>query len=295
MNLIPAKTIISRTSQPECWFGSIYNMNIYRGCSHGCIYCDSRSDCYQVEHFDEIAAKENALGIIEKELRSKRKKGIVGTGAMSDPYNPQEREYRLTRGALELMNRYRFGVNIISKSDLVVRDLDLFRQINQHSPVGIGITITIADDGLAGRIEAAAPASSKRFTAVKNLTDNGIYAGILMTPILPYISDTVENILALVRLAAENGAGFIYPAFGMTLREGQREYFYRALDKLHPGLKQKYIKVFGNSYQCLSPDHSELDQLFRRECERRSIVYQMPDIIQGIYSSVGVRQLNLEL
>ena len=295
MNLIPAKTISGRTSHPECWFGSTYNMNIYRGCSHGCIYCDSRSDCYQVEHFEEIAAKENALGIIQKELESKRKKGVIGSGAMSDPYNTREKEHRLTRGALELIEQYGFGVNIITKSDLVLRDLDCFRRINLHAPVGIGITITIADDELAGRIEPGAPSSSRRFAAIKNLTAQGIYAGILMTPLLPFISDSAENVLSMVRVASENGARFIYPAFGMTLRSGQREYFYSCLDRLYPGLKLKYMKIFGDSYQCISPAHQRLDELFRRECERYGITYRMPDIIQGIYGSTGVRQLSLGL
>lgn len=293
ISFIFAKTIISHTAHPETWFGNTYNMNIYRGCCHGCIYCDSRSECYHVENFDEIVAKENALAIIEKELKSKRKKGLIGTGAMSDPYNPQEAEYRFTEGALQLIDRYRFGVNIITKSDLVVRDIDLLKRINLHAPVGIGITITMADDDLVSRIEPVAPMSSRRFAAIRNLTDHEIYAGILMTPILPFISDNVKNILTIVRLAAENGAKFIYPSFGMTLRDGQREYFYRALDKLYPGMKQKYIKNFGNSYQCLSPGHQNLYKIFRRECEYWGIAYRMPDIIQGIHYSAGGRQLKL--
>lgn len=293
MRLIPAKNIISRTTHPETWFGTVYNMNIYRGCCHGCIYCDSRSDCYKIENFDEIVAKENALAIIERELSGKRKKAFIGTGAMSDPYNPQEVEHRLTKGALQLINRYSFGVNIITKSDMVVRDIDLLKKINLHSPVGIGITITIADDDLASRIEPGAPVSSRRFSAIHKLTEQGIYAGILMTPILPFISDTPENILTIVKLAAENGARFIYPSMGMTLRDGQREYFYGALDKLWPGFQWKYIKAFGNSYQCLSPNHQKLYPLFQRECEHWGIAYRMPDIIQGIYNSAGGRQLEL--
>jgi DNA repair photolyase len=156
---------------------------------------------------------------------------------MSDPYNPKEAEYKFTEWALRLIDCYGFGVNIITKSDLVIRDIDLLKKINLHSPVGIGITITATNDELARRIEPSAPASSRRFAALKNLNSNGIYAGILMTPILPFISDTLENISAIVKLAAENGARFIYPSLGMTLRDGQREYFYRALDNLYPGLK----------------------------------------------------------
>lgn len=295
MKYIPAKTIITHNKNPESWFGSLYNMNIYRGCSHGCIYCDSRSNYYQVDNFDEVAVKENALGIIEKELRSKRKKGIVGTGAMSDPYNPLEKENRLTRGVLELIDKYDFGVNITTKSDLIVRDIDVLKQINEHSPVGIGITVTAADDGLSARIEPAVPASSKRLAAIKNLAENGIYTGILMMPILPFISDSGENILSLVRLASENGARFIYPWFGMTLRQGQREYFYRALDKLYPGLTLKYTKAFGDSYQCACPEHKKLWELFSRKCGRYGIVYRMPDIVKGIYAGVKMNQMELLL
>jgi DNA repair photolyase len=295
IQLIPAKTIISRTSHPESWFGNTYNMNLYRGCNHGCIYCDSRSDCYQVENFDEIVAKENAFAIIEKELRCKRKRGVIGTGAMSDPYNFKEKGQCLTQGALQLIDRYGFGVNIITKSDLIVRDLDLLKSINEQAPVGVGITITIADDDLARRIEPGAPAASRRFAAIKSLSDKGIYAGILMMPILPFISDDIGNILTMVRSAAENGARFIYPLFGMTLRDGQREYFYQELDRLYPGLKLKYQKLFGNCYQCMSPDQEKLAELFYRECEHQGIIYRMPEIIQGIYNSAGRRQLNLEL
>lgn len=293
MKYISAKTIISHVKKPDMWFGNQFNMNIYRGCSHGCIYCDSRSDCYRVENFGEVAAKENALAIIERELKGKRKKGVVGTGAMSDPYNPMEKEHRLTRGAMELIHKYGFGIHIVTKSDLVVRDIDLLNAISSHSPAAVGITITAAEDSLSGKIEPGAPASSERFSAIKKLTDSNIYAGILMMPILPFILDSEENILAIVEKAAEAGAKYICPAFGMTLRQGQREYFYRALDRLYPGLKGKYTAIFGDSYQCSSPGHKKLWEFFRRGCERHGIVYKMPDIIKGIRGSVRMDQISL--
>ncbi|TCL68582.1 DNA repair photolyase [Hydrogenispora ethanolica] len=281
MKTIPTKSILAPFKNPESWFGKRYNMNLYRGCTHGCIYCDSRSDCYRIPDFDELAVKEGALAILEKELRSKREKGIVGMGAMSDPYNPLEKQLMLTGKSLELLDKHGFGVHIPTKSDLVTRDIPILQSIARHSPVSIGITITASEDGLAGMIEPAAPSSSRRFAALQELARHGIYAGILMMPILPFISDQPENILTLVRTAAECGARYIFPWFGLTLRPGQREFFYRALDRHYPGLKERYQATYGNAYECLSPDHRRLWRMFTRECQSRDIRYRMPDIIEG--------------
>jgi DNA repair photolyase len=178
MEYISAKTIVTRTKS-TAWFGTEYNMNIYKGCCHGCIYCDSRSDCYHVGDFDRVRTKENALAIIRDDLRRKTKTGVVSTGAMSDPYNPFEEELQLTRHALELINAYHFGVAIDTKSPLVTRDIDVFKEIKEHSPVLVKITITSADDGLCQKIEPNVAVSSERFKAVKELSDNGIYCGVL--------------------------------------------------------------------------------------------------------------------
>ncbi|MBU5439021.1 radical SAM protein [Tissierella sp. MSJ-40] len=293
MKYIAAKNIIIPKKDPSRWFGINYNMNIYRGCSHNCIYCDSRSECYQINNFNEIVAKEDALLIIERELKSKRKTGIVGTGAMSDPYNPMERKHRLTKGALELINKYGFGINIITKSDLIVRDIDLLRKINIHSPVCIGITITAANDELSSKIEPDSPRSSERFLAIKELSDHRIYTGVLMMPILPFISDSEENIISIVRKGVECGAKFIYPWFGVTLRLGQREYFYNELDKEFPGIKERYKKSYGNSYECLSHNHKKLWELFIRECNNYRIDYKMSDIIKNYKQNVQIKQMSL--
>lgn len=254
-------------------------MNIYKGCSHGCIYCDSRSECYRVENFDEIRAKENALALIERELKSKRRKGVIGTGAMSDPYNPHEKELRLTRGALELINKFRFGIAIATKSALITRDIDLLRQIQSHSPVLVKITVTAADDDLCRKIETNVNPASQRFDALKELTGQGIFAGILLMPVLPFIEDTEENICRIIQLAKENNAAFIYPAFGVTLRQNQRAWFYKKLDQHFPGIKQKYIKQFGSTYECHSPNADQLQHLLQSECEKYSILCKMEDII----------------
>jgi len=293
MKLIPAKTIISGYTNSDNWFGNNYNMNIYKGCCHGCIYCDSRSECYRIENFDEVRAKENALSIIAQELKSKRRTGVIGTGAMSDPYNPFEKEYRLTRGALELINTYRFGVSLATKSDLVTRDIDVLKLIKRHSPVLIKITITTASDVLCRKIEPHVARSSKRFAAIRELSDNGIFTGILLMPVLPFLEDNDKNISKIIRLAHENGAKFIYPAFGVTLRQNQRAWYYSKLDEYFPALKEKYINQFGNAYECRSPKAKALWRLFQKECDRLGILYKMEDIINGYKQGYGDNQLSL--
>ena len=293
MEFIPAKTIISGFTADNSWFGINYNMNIYKGCSHGCIYCDSRSECYRVKNFDQVRAKENALTIIARELKSKRRTGVIGTGAMSDPYNPFEKEYHLTRGALELINKHRFGVSIATKSDLITRDLDVLKAIQVHSPVLIKITITTYDDELCKKIEPNVAVSSKRFAAINELSNHGIFTGILLMPVLPFLEDNEENIKEIVRFAYESGAKFIYPAFGVTLRQNQRAWFYKKLDEKFPDLKQKYIKRYGNAYQCRSPKAKALWQVFRKECDKYGILYKMEDIINGYKQGYGEKQLSL--
>ncbi|KUO73068.1 MAG: radical SAM protein [Clostridia bacterium BRH_c25] len=293
MKYIPAKTIISGYSANNSWFGNNYNMNIYKGCCHGCIYCDSRSECYHVENFDEVRAKENALAIIERELRSKRRTGVVGTGAMSDPYNIFEKEYQLTRGALSLINNYRFGISIATKSDLVTRDIAILKEIQAHSPVLIKITITTCNDELCKKLEPNVAVSSKRFAALKELSGQGIFAGILLMPMLPFLEDNEENIRGIIHFAHENGAKFIYPAFGVTLRQNQRDWYYKKLDELFPNIKQKYIKQFGNAYECHSPKAKVLWQLFRKECDGHGILYRMEDIIKAYKQGYGYSQLSL--
>ncbi|MFZ5969137.1 MAG: SPL family radical SAM protein [Bacillota bacterium] len=293
MNLIPAKTIISRTPHNDGWFGYDYNMNIYKGCCHGCIYCDSRSVCYGIENFDEVKAKENALAIIERELKSKRKTGVIGTGAMGDPYNPFEVEHKLTRGALELIHKYGFGVNMLTKSPLVTRDIDLYERIAAHSPVCVKLTITTFDDDLCKKIEQNVEATSKRFEAIKELSKAGLFTGILIMPLLPFINDTEENLVSIVQVAVEAGAKFIYPAFGVTLRQNQRDYFYQQLDRLFPEMKQNYIKTFGYSYQCVSPNAKRLWQVFIPLCHKYGILYKMQDIISAYKQGYGDKQISL--
>lgn len=281
MENIPAKTIITKSKAPDYWFGLDYNMNIYKGCSHGCIYCDSRSECYRVKDFGTVKPKENALLIIEKELKAKRMKGVVGTGAMTDPYNPLEKKLQLSRDALQLIKKYGFGVGITTKSDLVIRDIDVLTEIKKENDVIVNMTVTAADDDLSKKIEPHVATSGERFAAIKKLSEAGIFAGILLMPVLPFIEDNKENIGGIIRKAKEAGAKYIYAAFGVTQRAGQREYFHKKLDETFPGMKEKYEKTFGDKYNCESPHAKELYTFFKEECLKHGLLYKMADIIKA--------------
>lgn len=290
MEFIEAKTILQKQTHGEEWFGTDYNMNLYKGCCHKCIYCDSRSNCYQVEDFDRVRAKKNEIEILNQELKSKRKKGVIGIGAMSDTYNPFEKEYQITRKALELILYYNFGVSIETKSDLIVRDIDLFKKINQKADVILKFTITSADDILSRKIEPNVCVSSKRLKAMKQLSEEGLFVGTLLTPIIPFITDSEENIKEVIRLSAENGAKFVYSMGGVTLRENQREYFYQELDKSFPSLKEKYIRTFGNNYFCY-PLNKNLKRVFKEECNKYGLLYKMKDIIKAYKKNDEIEQL----
>ncbi len=294
MDTISAKTILTSKKDPS-WFGTEYNMNLYKGCCHGCIYCDSRSDCYQISDFDTVRAKENALTILATELHSKIKTGVIGTGSMSDPYNPYEAVHHLTGRALELVDQYGFGIAIATKSNLITRDIVTLKKIKAHSPVLCKITITCAEDELSSKIEPQVCVSSERFQAVKALSDAGIFTGILMMPLLPYLTDTEENVVQLIHRAKECGARFIYPLFGLSLRAGQREYLYDKLTELFPDkkLKDAYIRLYGANYVCRSPREKELHQIFASECSRLGILYRMDDIIHAYRLDYEYRQFSL--
>ena len=293
MEYIKAKTIVTRAKESSNWFGMDYNMNIYRGCCHGCIYCDSRSDCYRVPDFDTVKAKENALQIIRDDLARKVKKGVVATGAMSDPYNPFEKELQLTRHAMELLSAYGFGTLVMTKSPLVTRDTDIFSEMSEQNAVAIAMTVTTADDSLAKIIEPNVAVSSERFNAIAELSAKGICTGILLMPVLPFIEDTEENIVAIVDKAYESGAKFIYPAMGVTLRANQREYFYDKLDIHFTGIKEQYIKTYGNKYSATSKDAKRLWGVFEGRCNKYGIVYKMSDIIRTYKTGKAPLQLGL--
>jgi len=290
---VPAKTIVQRTKGG--WFGADYNMNIYRGCSHGCIYCDSRSLCYRNVDFDIEKAKENALQIIRDELRRKVISGIITTGSMSDCYNRAERDLKLMRHTLELINAFGFGVAVLTKSDLVTRDIDVLQDIKTHSPISVNITITTASDEVCKKVEPNVSTTSERFDAMRKLAQSGIFCGTMLMPLLPFINDTEENIIQIARRTKEAGGRFVYPDFGMTLRQGNREYYYDQLDKYFPGIKEKYIKQFGTRYHCPSPISRKLAAVFRAECERLGLLYDMKAITMHMKAGYENRQLMLDI
>lgn len=294
METIPAKSIVNRTKDPS-WFGTEYNMNIYRGCCYGCIYCDSRSDCYHNENFDRVKAKADALRIIRDDLESKVKLGVVGTGSMSDPYTPFEKELQLTRRALTLLEAYGFGVAIATKSDLIVRDIDVLASINRTMPAICKLTLTTCDDALAAKVEPRAPSPSRRLAAMERLSAAGLFAGVLMMPILPFLEDSPENVRDIVNRAADAGARFVYPALGVTCRAGQREYFYQRLERNFPGqgLSERYRRRYGDRYQCASPKARALWEVFRETCDRRGLLYSMGRIVTASRRGHETDQLSL--
>ena len=250
-------------------------MNLYRGCTHGCIYCDSRSNCYQMNHeFEDIEVKENAIELLENTLRRKRKRCMIGTGSMSDPYMPLEAQLEYTRKALLLIEKYGFGATLITKSDRVLRDLDILKHINQKTKAVVQMTLTTADEALCKLIEPNVSTTKQRFEALKILRDNNIPTVVWLCPVLPYINDTEDNIRRILDMCvAAKVRGIICFGMGLTLREGNREYFCRQLDKSFPGLKERYIREYGNQYVINSPKSAELMRLFHRTCEQNGIMH----------------------
>jgi DNA repair photolyase len=285
---IQAKTLLSRVKSPDAWFGVVYNMNLYRGCEHHCVYCDSRSECYQIADFDgELLVKVNAIELLCQELAGKRLRGTIGTGSMQDPYTPAEDKLNMTGRALDVIAHYRYPVHIITKSDLVLRDLERLVEINRiHASVCF--TVTTADDAMARKIEPAAPAPSRRFRAARILSQRGVQVGITMMPILPFIEDTVENVAQIVECAAKAGASYIVPWFGMSLRNRQREHYYRALDRLFPGVRQRYEQRFGDQYSCPCPNASSLSEVFHKLRKQYGLATDVRP-----YQPVGAEQLSL--
>lgn len=253
-------------------------MNLYRGCSHGCIYCDSRSRCYQMDHdFEDIEVKSNGLELLEDALRRKRNKCMIGTGSMSDPYIPLEKELCYTRSALELIRRYRFGATLITKSDLVLRDLDLLQEIHRQTRAVVQMTLTTWDDALCKIVEPGVCPTSRRFQVLKEFQKAGIPTVVWLTPILPYINDTMANLQALLECCVDAGVrGVLWFGAGVTLRDGNREYFYQQLDRQFPGMKEQYRKEFGNSYVAASRNDRQLSAMVKDTCGRYGILSE-PD------------------
>ena len=267
MHFVNAKGILTGS-------GSYFGMNIYRGCTHGCIYCDSRSRCYQFTHsFEDIEVKQNAPELLEKALKAKRKKCMIGTGAMSDPYMHCEENLRLTRRCLEIILDNGFGVAIQTKSDRILRDIDLLSEINKYAKCVVQMTLTTYDDDLCRILEPNVCNTKRRIEVLEEMRKNDIPTIVWLTPILPFINDTEDNITAILNECVRVGVkGIIDFGMGLTLRDGDREYYYAALDKHFPGMKELYIRRYGNAYELPSPNAKELMGLFQRICKDNGIL-----------------------
>ena len=295
MQTVKTKSLLLPKNAKQTLLGETraFTLNIYRGCTHGCIYCDSRSDCYHVEDFDTIRPKERVLEILELELKSKRRSGIANTGSMTDPYNPLEAELQLTRKSLELFKKHSFGASLITKSASVIRDIDLFQDIHSANPFHLLMTITTPKDTLSTKIEPYVSSSSQRFKALKELHAAGLYTGIFLSPLLPFITDSPDDLQELLELAAESGVTYIIAFFGVTLRAGSREFFYRNLDKSFPGLKERYQQTYGLDYSCSIPNASLLYEQFYSTCRKLGIMTNYTQIREKIFTHWANEQFTL--
>lgn len=270
MHYVTAKSILSAKN----------GMNLYRGCTHGCIYCDSRSEVYNMNHdFEDVEVKENSIELLKKELL-KRPKAMIGTGAMTDPYIPAEKHLMYVRKSLELIDRYGFGFTCITKSDLVLRDLDLLKKINDKTKVVVQMTLTTADDDLCRILEPNVCPTSRRVEVLEELKDAGIPTVVWLCPILPYINDNLENIRGILDYSIDADVkGILCFNMGLTLRDGNRQYFYKKLDEHFPGLKERYIKEFGDSYAIPSPNNNELMKYFKNRTSKAGIMNDTYEIL----------------
>ncbi len=285
MHMVQAKGILSAKN----------GMNIYRGCTHGCIYCDARSDCYNMTHaFEDIEVKQNAPQLLEQALKAKRRRCMIGTGAMSDPYLHAEKELRLTRSCLELIERYGFGLAIQTKSDLIMRDIDLIDSINRRAKAVIQMTLTTADEDLCRIAEPNVCTTKRRFEVLCEMHERGIHTVVWLSPLLPYINDTPENVAAIVDMAGKAGCmGIICFDMGLTLRSGDREHYYSALARHFPGLRERYIREYGDAYMLTSPNAAKLWRVFVTECRSRGIEYRTDAVFDFMRRFEESEQLTL--
>ena len=284
MHFIESKSILSPNN----------GMNLYRGCQHGCIYCDSRSRCYHLNHrFEDVAVKANGVELLELALKRKRRPCMIGTGSMSDPYTPIEGELLMTRRALEVIERYGCGISILTKSDLVLRDLDILSRIHRRSKAVVQMTLTTMDEGLCKLIEPGVCTTARRLAVLKECQKLGIPTVVWLCPILPWLNDTQENIRGIVEGCADAGVkGIVCFGMGVTLRDGSREHYYTQLDRKFPGLKERTIRTYGSAYELRSAHHRELEALFHRLCAKNGIWHDNDQIFQWLSRLEEPQQLS---
>lgn len=292
---VPFKRLLTPGRSDERYsFRSDFTLNLYHGCNHGCAYCDTRSVCYGIANFDQVRVKAGALPALDAELRGKKRAGVVSMGAATDAYNALEAKLQVTRGALQLLLRYGFGVVMATKSALIARDADVLAAIARQRYSCIAFSITTADAALAALLEPGAPPPAERFAAMGGLAQAGVPTGLWLNPMLPFLTDTRENIHALLESTAAAGGRFAICHFGVTLREGDREYFYQTLER-HPslaGVKAKYVNAFGLAYMCPSPHAEALAAYFAQECRRLGLLDSFP-ALNAALATVEPQQMRL--
>ena len=284
MHTVIAKGILSKNN----------GMNIYRGCTHGCIYCDSRSKCYNINHvFEDIEVKINAPALLEESLKRKRKKCMISTGAMTDPYIHLEEKLCTTRKCLEIIDKYGFGLNILTKSNRILRDLEILKSINNKAKCVVQMTLTTYDEELCKILEPNVSTTKERFEALKIMRDNEIPTVVWLSPLLPHINDTEENIRGILDYCIEAKVkGIMVFGIGLTLREGNREYFYKNLDKHFSGMKERYIEEFGNSYQIDSKNHNRFMEIIRETCQRHNIIFGVDEVFNYLRTFEDKNEVN---
>jgi len=285
MHLKEAKSILSASN----------GMNISRGCTHGCIYCDSRSKCYHIDHdFEDVQIKSNAPLLLEDALKRKRNKCMIGTGAMSDPYINIPENLDNIRSCLKIIDKYDCGIAIQTKSDLILRDLEILKSINKKAKCIVQTTFTTFDEELCKKIESNVCSTKSRYEMLKVMQENGIQTIVWFCPFLPFLNDTEENLRGLLDYCVDAGVyGIIFWGIGMTLREGNREYYYQKLDEHFPGLKDVYHKKYGYKYEVTSDNNDKLVKLLRETCDKRGIICGVDNIFKYMGTFEEKKQMEL--
>jgi len=254
---VTAKSILRKNKKIESWFLTAYGMNLYRGCQHNCVYCDGRSEKYQVEgeFGEEVIVKINAIELLRRELDIRRKRapfklGYVGVGGgVGDSYQPVEKKYELTRKTLYILYEKKFPVHVLTKSTLVKRDIDIIKKINSQNRAIVSMSFSSADDKISSVFEPGVPCPSERLETIRFFKNEGIACGMYLMPVIPFITDSPKQIENTVKKAKESGVDFIIFS-GMTLKDGrQKDYFINTLQKSYPDLIVEYNNIYrGNKW-----------------------------------------------
>src|SRR4030043_1094809 len=283
---IKAKSILLKHGKIDSWFVSRYGMNLYRGCTHSCVYCDGRSERYRVEGVfgEDVAVKTNAVEVLRRELKpigrhAKLKPGFIMLGGgVGDSYQPAEEKYQLTRKTLQLLCEYRWPVHILTKSTLVERDLDIIKRINQQNRAIVSFSFSSANDEVSAIFEPHVPPPSERLKTLAAFEKEGVACGMFLLPVIPFITDTPEMIGETLKKARDVGVDFVVFG-GMTLKAGrQKDYFYKILSEKHPELTAKYEQIYqANEWgQATEEYYNSISSVFNHTAKTYKLRRRMP-------------------